>query len=149
MDLDRREAYWEQLDPIFIMGRQRTGTSIIWRALRVVSFLGFNEGHLWLDLVEALARIRDPNYRRWLRQDIFTLGSGRDRVLEKRLAVAIDRFHRDLLPPELVRWVHKSPGVHCVQLAPMLSDLFPQAQFIFMRRNACQLCHPLHLARAR
>jgi hypothetical protein len=130
------EGQWQRLDPIFIIGSQRTGTSIMWRALRTANFLGFNEGHLWLDLVESFARFRDPDHKKWLRQTIFTLGSDRNLVLEKRCALMIDRFHRDLLPPRLVRWVDKSPGVHAVQLAPMLSELFPRAQFIFMKRNA-------------
>jgi hypothetical protein len=130
------EGQWQRLDPIFIIGSQRTGTSIIWRALRTANFLGFNEGHLWLDLVESFARFRDPDHKKQLRQSIFTLGSDRNLVLEKRWALMIDRFHRDLLPPRLVRWVDKSPGVHAVQMAPMLSQLFPRAQFIFMKRNA-------------
>ena len=131
--LDRE---WQGLDPIFIMGRQRTGTSIMWRTLRAVNFLGFNEGHLWFDLVDAFARFRNPDYRSLLRQDIFALGADRNILLERRFALMMDRFHRELLPPEVVRWVDKSPGVHAVQVAPMLSELFPRAQFIFMKRNA-------------
>ena len=129
------EEQWQQLNPIFIMGRQRTGTSIMWRALRTAGFLGFPEGHLWFDLVESLARLRDPEHQKRLRQEIFTLGSGRNLVLEKRFALMVDQFHRGLLPPDLVRWVDKSPGVHPVRLAPMLAELFPRAQFIFMLRN--------------
>jgi hypothetical protein len=107
----------------------------MWRALRVAGFLGFPEGHLWFDLVESLARLRNPEHQKRLRQGIFTLGSGRNLMLERRFALMIDQFHRDLLPPDLVRWVDKSPGVHPVRLAPMLAELFPRAQFIFMQRN--------------
>ena len=129
------EARWQSLDPIFIVGRQRTGTSIMWRALRAINFQGFPEGHLWFDLVESLARFRDPAYRKTIRQDIFTLGSDRDLLLQKRFAVMMDQFHRDLLGPDMVRWVDKSPGVDAVRVAPMLAQLFPQSQFIFMLRN--------------
>ncbi|MGD9029424.1 MAG: sulfotransferase [Anaerolineae bacterium] len=130
------QRQWQRLDPIFIMGRQRTGTSIMWRTLRVASFLGFNEGHLWFDLVVPFASFRDPHYKKLFRQDIFALGAERNLVLEKRFALMVDKFHRDLLPPELVRWVDKSPGVNAVRVAPMLSELFPRAQFIFMKRSA-------------
>jgi hypothetical protein len=130
------EEAWTKLDPIFIMGRQRTGTSIMWRALRVANFLGFPEGHLWLDLIESFLDFRNPDYEKWLRQDIFTLGSKRNLWLEKRFALMVDQFHRDFLSSNLVRWVNKSPGVKTVLLAPILADIFPQSQFIFMKRNA-------------
>jgi hypothetical protein len=130
------EERWQCLDPIFIMGMQRTGTSIMWRALRVAGFLGFPEGHLWFDLVEDFARFRDPEYKKYTREDIFVLGSDRNLALERRFALMIDRFHRDLLPSDLVRWVDKSPGHDTVIVAPMLAELFPRSQFIFMKRNA-------------
>jgi len=129
------EEEWQRLDPVFIMGRQRTGTSITWRALRVAGLRGFPEGHLWFDLVEAFARFRNPSYQENVRQEIFTLGSGRNRALEQRFALMMDRFQRDFLGGDLVRWVDKSPGVHAVRLAPMVAELFPRAQFIFMMRN--------------
>ncbi len=130
------EEAWAELDPIFIMGRQRTGTSIMWRALRVAKFFGFPEGHLWLELVEPFAHCRIPDYESWLRQDIFALGSERNLWLEKRFALMIDQFHRDFLSSDLVRWVNKSPGSKTVQLAPILAEIFPRSQFIFMKRNA-------------
>ncbi|MGC9396704.1 MAG: sulfotransferase [Anaerolineae bacterium] len=133
MDLD--EVHWRQLDPIFIFGRQRTGTSIMWRALRVAGFLGFPEGHLWYDLIKPFAWWRDPEYKSYLRQDIFTVGAERNLLLEKQMAMLLDHFHRDLLSPELVRWVSKSPGADPIAVAPMLAQMFPKAQFIFMQRN--------------
>lgn len=133
--LAETEAQWQQLDPIFILGRQRTGTSIMWRALRVAGFLGFPEGHLWYDLIKPLAWWRDPEYKAYLREDIFALGANRNLLLEKRLALLIDRFHRDLLPSDLVRWVSKSPGIDAIIVAPMLAEIFPRAQFVFMKRN--------------
>ncbi|RME48420.1 MAG: sulfotransferase [Caldilineae bacterium] len=135
------ETRWQQLDPIFILGRQRTGTSIMWRALRVAGFLGFPEGHLWYDLIKPFAWWRDPQYKAYLREEIFTLGSGRNLLLEKEMALLIDRFHRNLLPPETVRWVSKSPGVEAVLVAPMLAEMFPRAQFLFMKRNAITTVH--------
>ena len=108
----------------------------MWRALRAAGFMGFPEGHLWYDLIQPFAWWRDPEYKSYLREDIFTLGAGRNSILEKRMALLIDGFHRDLLSPDLVRWVSKSPGLDSIMVAPMLAEMFPQAQFIFMKRNA-------------
>lgn len=133
--MDSDEAYWDQLDPIFILGRQRTGTSIMWRALQVANFVGFPEDHLWYDLIKAFAWWRDPAYKSHHRLDHFAMGAGRNFLLEKQVALVLDRFHRDQLPSELGRWVSKSPGVDPIAVAPMLAEIFPKAQFIFTLRN--------------
>lgn len=140
-EFDNIEEHWQQLAPVFILGRQRTGTSIMWRALREVNFLGFPEGHLWYDLIKAIGWWRNPTYKASYRNDLFTMGDGRNLLFEKYLALLIDRFHRDLLPAETIRWVSKSPGVEPVQVAPMLAELFPKAQFIFMYRNPITVVH--------
>ena len=129
------EERWSQLDPIFIRGQQRTGTSIMARALRIAGFNGFGEGHLWFELAKPLARFRDPEYRKLAKHDSYALGAGRNLILEKYIALAIDRFHRDHLPPHTIRWVDKSPGPDAVEVVPMLAEMFPKAQFIFMYRN--------------
>jgi len=135
MRFDEIEARWEKLDPVFIRGMQRSGTSIMARALQRMKILGFGEGHLWFELVEPFARLRDPDYCPDLRVDIYTLGQGRVSKLEKYIAVALDQFHRACLPSHLERWMDKSPGADAVRVAPLLADLFPKAQFIFMYRS--------------
>lgn len=129
------EEKWGQLDPIFIMGMQRSGTSMIQRALGVAKFFSFGEGHLWLELIECFARFRDPEYRKVTKRKYWTLGEGRNILLEKYVALAIDRFHRDNVPWKPVRWLDKSPGSAAVKLAPLLAEIFPKSQFIFMHRN--------------
>ena len=129
------EKKWSNLDPIFIMGMQRSGTSIMAIALTLPGFTSFGEGHLWFELLEPLARFRNAEYRSVLKQDVFALGEGRNLLLEKYIALAIDRFHRDNLPEKPTRWVDKSPGVYPVKIAPMLARVFPKSQFIFMCRN--------------
>ena len=135
LDQSEIEEQWLRLDPIFIMGMQRTGTSVMRHALRAARFMGFPEGHFWFELIEPFARFRDPEYKKHTRHDIFTLGSGRNLALEKQCALAIDQFHRRLLPPDLVRWVDKSPGRYPITVAPMLARIFPRSQFIFTKRN--------------
>ena len=108
---------------------------MIQRALGVARFFSFGEGHLWLELIECFARFRDPEYRKGTKRKYWTLGEGRNILLEKYVALAIDRFHRDNVPWKPVRWLDKSPGSAAVKLAPLLAEVFPKSQFIFMYRN--------------
>lgn len=135
------EARWRDLDPVFVRGMQRSGTSVMARALRRLGIKGFGEGHLWFDLVKPFERLRDPEYASNLRADCYALGNGREAALEKYVAVAIDQFHRDHLSLGSGRWMDKSPGAEAVRVAPLLADLFPRSQFIFMYRSGITTVH--------
>lgn len=135
MSTNELDRAWSDLDPIFVVGRQRTGTSIVWRALREAGFRGFAEGQLWLELVEPFCRLHDPLYAPDLRQPYFALSQDRLQELERRFAVMIDGFQRRHVTPETKRWVDKSPGPAAIRLSPILARLFPKAQFIFTYRN--------------
>jgi hypothetical protein len=140
-DRDQIEERWSHLNPIFIMGMQRSGTTAIARAMNLCEFTHFAEGHLWFEVMEPFRRFHDPSYRSGMRRPGWTLGDGRDVVLEKYIALTIDRFHRDNLPKKPVRWVDKSPGFRAVRIAPTLAKVFPKSQFIFMARNATTVVH--------
>ena len=140
------EEKWSKLDPIFIRGMQRSGTSIIAVALLLPGFTHFAEGHLCSELMKPLSRFRDPEYHPHLKQPAFALGSQRNILLEKYIALAIDEFHRDNLPERPIRWVDKSPGVEGVEAVPMLAEVFPKSQFIFTYRNGTATVYSgLHL----
>ncbi|MDY7078946.1 MAG: sulfotransferase [Chloroflexota bacterium] len=141
MGWDDIDARWQQLNPVFVRGMQRSGTSIMGRALRRMNIAGFGEGHLWFDLVEPFMQLRDPAYHSHLREDEYALGQGRVAQLEKYIAVALDQFHRDHLSSDLKRWMDKSPGAEAVRIAPLLAELFPRSQFIFMYRNGITNVH--------
>ncbi len=126
---------WSQLDPIFIMGMQRSGTSILAIALSLAEYHSFGEGHLWFEILKPFDLFRNPAYYPKLKQDVFALGQDRNLLLEKYVALAIDRFHRDNLPDKPIRWADKSPGAGAVKSAPLLAELFPKSQFIFVYRN--------------
>lgn len=134
-------ARWEKLNPVFVRGMQRSGTSVMALALQEMGILGFGEGHLWFELVEPLEKILDPSYCSPLRDPAYALGAGREKQLLKYLALCLDQFHRDHLPEGLWRWMDKSPGAFPVRVAPMLAELFPQSQFIFMYRNGITTVH--------
>lgn len=62
MSFDKIGARWRQLDPVFVRGMQRSGTSVMAHALRKMGIAGFGEGHLWFDLVKPFDKLRDPAY---------------------------------------------------------------------------------------
>jgi hypothetical protein len=138
---DDIDARWEQLNPVFVRGMQRSGTSVMALALQEMGIHGFGEGHLWFELVEPLEKILDPSYCSPLRDPAYALGAGREKQLVKYLALCLDRFHRDHLPNGLWRWMDKSPGAFPVRVSPMLAELFPQSQFIFLYRNGITTVH--------
>ncbi len=132
---------WRALDPVFVLGMQRSGTSVLAQALLQTGFRAFAEGHLWLDLVRPFQALLDPCDRAHLRHPDYTLGGDRAEALLKYVAVAIDQFHRDHLELGTGRWLDKSPGVYAVRNAPTLAAMFPAAQFVFTSRNGVDTVH--------
>ncbi len=143
MDETHIPETWHQLDPVFIRGMQRSGTSILNCVLSDAGIIGFAEGHLCADLIETLSRLYDPTYKRGqvMKQAYFALGEGRHVLFEKYIALAIDRYHRDLLCLDSRRWFDKSPGCRSVEALPMLIQLFPRSQIIFVYRNGISTVH--------
>lgn len=143
VNLNQRDLFqkWEELDPVFLRGMQRSGTTIIDRALKDIGFVGFDEGHLWFELLPAIARIRDSRYLTRVRSDNHTLGNRRHEILEKYIACAIDEFHVDVLECIDTRWMDKSPGYHPIATIPILINLFPRSQVIFVYRNGVSTVH--------
>ena len=135
------ETTWGQLDPVFVRGVQRSGTSVVARALLRMKILGFGEGHLWFDIVKPLEQLADPNYMPHLRDGAYALEGDRLSRLERYIALTIDRFHRDHLSPDLERWVDKPPGLEAVLVVPLLARLFPRSQSVFMYRNGITCLH--------
>lgn len=143
MDETHIPETWHQLDPIFIRGMQRSGTSILNYVLSDAGINGFAEGHLCGDLTKALARLYDPTYKKGqvIKQEGFALGEGRHTIFEKYIALAIDQYHRDMLSLGSNRWFDKSPGSFPVAVLPMLTRLFPHSQIIFVHRNGIPTVH--------
>lgn len=121
---------------MFVMGMQRSGTTIVARALSECALVGFNEGNVWHMVVETLRRMRDPMVFQNYKDINHALGGDRLSSFERSIALAIDDFHRyHLSCPTEARWFDKSPSAYIIENAAMLADLFPEAQFVFVHRH--------------
>ena len=146
MSFDKVDVRWQGLDPVFIRGMQRSGTSVITYALQEMGIVGFGEGHLWFDLLKPFMQLDDPSYFPDYRDATYTLGERRVLALKKYVAVTLDQFHRDFLSVGVGRWMDKSPGADAVYVVPLLAELFPHAQFIFMYRSGIKvICSAMKL----
>jgi hypothetical protein len=135
------QTRWQRLNPVFVRGMQRSGTSIVALALRKMNIVGFGEGHLWYELLEPLEQLENETYKPHLRHDSYALGEGRISELEKYIGLALDQFHRDHISAPFKRWMDKSPGVNAVRIVPVLARVFPKAQFLFLYRNGVTCTH--------
>ncbi len=132
---EKLEQQWQALNPVFVRGMQRSGTSMMGRILHQLGILGFGEGHLWDEIARPFERLLDPTYQPDARADAYALGEDRAEAFQKYIALAVDQFHRDHLPSHMKRWMDKSPGAKALHTLPLLMKMFPKAQVIFMHRN--------------
>jgi len=111
--------------PIFIVGMPRSGTTFLFYLLRVNSQLGSmpREGHdIW-------RMYHHPRYKGW---DSDHVGPGEVRFGERRFVKAFLYAYCGTQ-----RFVEKT-GDNCVRLLYLL-DLFPDALFVMMKRNPCDV----------
>lgn len=111
--------------PIFIIGMPRSGTTFLFYLLRASSQLGSlpREGHdIW-------RMYHHPRYAGW---DSDYVGPGQVRFGERRFVKAFLYAYCGTQ-----RFVEKT-GDNCVRL-PYLLDLFPDALFVVMKRNPCDV----------
>ena len=141
MNVEVIHERWQTLDPIFIRGAQRSGTSILSLALASLGINSFGEGHLWDEVLLPFETLSDVSYLPDYRHESYTLGSEGLSSLRKYIAVAIDDFHRHLLDSGARRWADKSPGAVAVQRANSVAESFPKCQFLFVYRNPIATVH--------
>lgn len=127
--------------PLFILGAHRSGTTQMLRLCKeALNYPGATEGHVWQSL-----KVLDDHYARIvaelpaerapaLRDFSVTLFTGRELV--RRYAAALLDLHRTAFGD--TRFVDKSPGVESVAAAPLLREILPAAQFIFMKRRGIE-----------
>jgi hypothetical protein len=123
--------------PVFILGATRSGTSALAQAVtQNTRYVGPAEGHV-LDLIWALTATVDRFYQE----------RAPERSMERRTLIAEipASFFTDGLKHlfvELARakfpsgyWLDKTLRPEMIRAAPLLRDIWPDAKFIFLRRD--------------
>jgi len=128
-------------DPIFVLGAWRSGTSamrqLFCHQYGIPSYL---EGHVW-HTVFALQRHLDST--------IEQLGGAQQpgiagfAVLEITSREIVSRYAANLLEVHIEqlgtpRFLDKTPGHEAIHSVPLLAELIPNAQFIYMQRNGLE-----------
>jgi len=122
--------------PVFILGPARFGANTITQALlESGSYLGTGDGQL-LPLAHGLLSTIDSYYQR--------AGNTEDTALSR---VSIDAFQKlvrrcfiqlaaDLFPT--THWLDKTPTVEMARAAVLMSDLWPNSRFIFVKERVIE-----------
>ena len=125
---------------LFIVGSQRSGTTQMFNLFnKVVGYHGDGESHLWSSMhacwdtldesVAGMGGTSSPAYQG------FTIGKvGVDHIKSEMAAVLINIYTARFGD----QWIDKTPGVKMIKAIPMLSKIFPDAKFIFMKRRGIE-----------
>lgn len=129
------------MQPIFVIGAPRSGTSAIVAALRVGAEIpGYNEGHVlpllnqlhqtvdayFGTLDQKILEVKDRQLIGWLDPDEL-----KEHITAKFLQIIEERLGTGV-------WVDKTPGALMIEAVPRLAAIFPRARFIFARRRGIE-----------
>lgn len=121
--------------PIFVLGAARSGTTIVSSALeKMTGFRSLGEGHIW-PLVLALSRLSQRYY------------AGLSAIIDdshqcllfehnsEELTAGIIQAVLDLYGIARTDFIDKTPGVEMISCTDMLSHVYKNAFFIFVKRG--------------
>ncbi|MBZ0265953.1 sulfotransferase [bacterium] len=128
-----------ELDPLFIVGLPRTGSTALQNAIESSEKFqgGHFEGHILYWLLEGFEKVvRTPEkYKRSFKRFSITRQDNFER-LATWLARAIDGFMREAADIDAgKRWIDKTPDIQQLRILPIAQLLFPKAQIIFTTRH--------------
>lgn len=125
--------------PIFVVGSARSGTSILAGALiEGAHIAGFLEGHflpLALPLVSEAERYY--GWKRDLLDDRRYMISNVPLAEIRRELLQVFKRHAETLTGSR-RWVDKSPDARMIRAAPLMREIWPDAQFVFAKRRGIE-----------
>lgn len=134
-----RKRYALSARPVFIIGSERSGTTILAQALRDgTGYTGYNEGHIF----PLLARLRDETAKYYQqRKDAAAMpgtliGNVPEAVVRDGLAELFSLIAHASYGSDL--WFDKTPGLPPILAAPAMLDVWPQAKVIFARRRGIE-----------
>jgi Sulfotransferase family len=126
--------------PVFVLGTTRSGTTAISSGLlKTRQYAGAGEGHLLELLGELLATVDQYYEKRTM-----TMSPDAGTLLRKtsaelffvKIAEIFTALISDMFPGRY--WVDKTPSQGMIQISPILSQLWPNAKFIFMKRRGIE-----------
>jgi hypothetical protein len=147
--------HYDDYQPVFIIGNERSGTTAMINALRDCLHLsGYNEGHVFTFLNEIITTIMN-SYEYRLR--VMYHGHEKDLIFGDKYNYPDNALHHlsiiniinniirgivENLFSTQRAWIDKTPGYEEITILPFLAMVFPKSRFIFMHR------HPLEVLRS-
>jgi Sulfotransferase family len=127
--------------PLFVIGSARSGTTALCLGLKLATrYDGFPEGHV-LDIAIRLATAVNEHLERkeaWIKpgaQAAFHLGQLAHGRVQAEIIELLRRLTGGFTTPY---WFDKTPTYQMVASIPLLSQAWPNAQFIFMKRRGLE-----------
>lgn len=122
------------MDPIFVLGCVRSGTSVINNSLVHIGIPGNPEGHIF-PLLYNLHETIDNYYHEMDRYlgYLWTFENLDNNLLKETITHQFINTIKNTFSSD--QWVDKTPGPAMINAAPFLLNLFPKAKFIFCKRR--------------
>jgi hypothetical protein len=122
---------------VFVLGPARSGTSIMWLAMRrVLGLPGRGESHVMPAFARMLTTL-DTYKKSLIRSENISVHQLQADLIRAKLSEAATLFYQQEFPKG--SWVDKTPGVESLMCEKMIEGFFPQARIVIMYRNGIEV----------